>query len=163
MLTRGLSRGCDVAVFPEMDDFARESSEGIEETGVFERVFSEFLQQSFSREGAEEIEVLAGDDLECGFGKCGGVVRGDHFHGGFAIGFDEGEAFLLLDVTEVAGFAPVGDVHFRDGVWERRIGGDLEFIDDFAGGQGVIEARVDEVAEWFGEFGDFSVDGLRDF
>lgn len=102
---------------------------------------------------------MAGDDLERGFGEGGGVVGSDHFHGGFTIGFDESEAFLLLDVALVTGFAPVGDVYFGDGIWRRKIGG-LEFSDDFSSGQRVIEAGVDEVAEWFGEFGDFAVGGF---
>jgi hypothetical protein len=60
--------------------------------------------------------------LEAGFGKGEGVVGSDHVEGGFVVGLDEGEAFLLVEVALVTGLAPIGDVHRGDGIGQRRIG-----------------------------------------
>ena len=95
--------------------------------------------------------------LEGGFGKRGGVVVGDHIAGGFAVVAEKVEVVLVSQVALIALGVPAGDVHFGDGVRERRVGGGLEFFDDEAVREAVIEHVVDLVAENFWELGDFAV------
>ncbi len=67
---------------------------------------------------------------------------------------------LLAAVILEAALAPVGDVHFGDGIGQRRDGrivGGLEFEDDVAIAEAVVDHAVDEVAGGLGEPGDFAV------
>jgi hypothetical protein len=77
-----------LAMFFQVNDFANEPGEDVEEAGVFERVFGEFLLEGLGGEVAKELEILAGDDLEGGLGEGGGVIGSDHIEGGLAVGLE---------------------------------------------------------------------------
>ena len=161
----GEDSGRGVAEFFEVDDFADEASEDVEETCVFERVLAELLFERLGGEIAQQVIILVGDELKSGFREGGGVIGRDDVASAFAVGLDEGEALLLGQVTAIAGISPVREIHLRNWIGERRVDRGLEFGDDLAGGHAVVEHEVNERAERFGQFGDFAVDvvGLLKF
>src|SRR5262245_50842236 len=63
-----------VAEFSEVKDLADEAGEDIEEASIFEWVLGELFFEGRGREIGEEFVILAGDDLESGFGESGGVL-----------------------------------------------------------------------------------------
>src|ERR1043166_9745511 len=118
----------------EQEDFAGEPGEDVEETGVFKGVFGEFGFEGLRVEAAEELEVLAGDNLEGGFGQGGGVVGGDHVEGGFSVCAAAGRRGLVAPRGEETQlppfFSPGGGSQLRDGIRQRRVGGLLEAAGD---------------------------------
>ena len=154
----GGGTGRVLAMLFEVDDFANEPGEDVEETGVFERVFGEFFFERLGIEVAKESVVLAGDDLEGGLRQSGGVVGGHHFEGGFAVGAKGFDALLLGEVALVAAGFPTGEVHFRDGIRQRRVGGLLEADDDLRIGVAIVHHGVDAVTKGFGQLGDLAVE-----
>jgi hypothetical protein len=146
----GLGCGSDfVAVFLEVNDFADEAGENVEEAGVFEGIFDEFIFERRRGDFTEEFEILAGDDLKAGFGKGEGVIGSDHFVGSFVVGLNSIETVEVSEVALVTGGSPAGDVHFVDRIWKGRVSGLVEFNDDFFGRDIVVEHGVNEVAEVF--------------
>ena len=73
------------------------------------------------KRSAQNIEILAGDDLQGGFGQGGSRVTDDHIDGGFPIEADFRDALLVGQMTFVAAVFPAGEIHFGDGVRKRRI------------------------------------------
>src|ERR1043166_9343137 len=156
-LDLGGGAGGFLTVPSEVDDFANETSKDVEEPGVFQGVFAELLLERLGGKVAKEFVILAGDDLEGGLGETGSVISGDQVESGFAVGLESGQTLLLSEVAPVAGVFPVGNVHFGVGVGELRVRGGLEFGNNFPGGDTILDQGVDQVAEWFGEFGDLAV------
>ena len=70
--------------FFEVNNLAGEAREDVEEAGVFERIFREFLFHGSRGEVSEDFEALAGDNLEGGLWKGKVVAGANHFEGGFA-------------------------------------------------------------------------------
>ena len=66
------------------------------------------------------------------------------------------EAVLVAKPILVTAGVPTGDVAFGDFVGQRRVGGLVEVLKDLGVGEAVGEEFVDQVAEFFGESGDFA-------
>jgi hypothetical protein len=145
------------AIFFEQKDFAGEPDKDIEETGVFERVLGKFGFEALGIEVAQNLVIMAGDDLEGGFGQGGGLVVGDEFVGYLPIQLEHLKTFLDRDVAEVSSRTPAGEIHFVDGIGQRRIGGLSEGQEDFPVGMVIVHQGVDEVQESGGEFSDLAV------
>jgi hypothetical protein len=65
---------------------------------------------------------------------------------------------LLSEVAKVTCGFPAGNVDLTDLVRKWRVGGGFKFVDDFLRWKAVIDGGVDEVAEWFGQLGDFAME-----
>ena len=150
-------QGRKFTVLFQGEDFAGESGEDIKEPGVAERVLADLLRQGPGRKPDEEIAILAGDDLERGFGQRDGVVGGDEVESGLAAVAEEVEVFLASEVTLVTFGMPAGDVHGGDGIGQGRVGGGLELFDDEPVRRALIEQMVDEIALGFREASDLAV------
>ena len=77
--------------------------------------------------------------------------------GEIELGSEELHAVLMLEPVLITAVVPFGDVLLGNLVWERRVGGFIEALNDLSVGGAVGEELVDEVAEFFGEAGDFAV------
>jgi hypothetical protein len=135
----GAGFGGGVAIFLEVNDFANQTGEDVQDTSVFERVFGELLLEGFGGKVSEDIIVLAGNDLEGGFGESGDIVGTEDLLSAFAVYLDKGKTFLLGEVTVIAAVFPIRDVHLGNGIREGRVVGGLEAGNDLAGGKGVVE------------------------
>jgi hypothetical protein len=62
---------------------------------------------------------------------------------------------VAFPILESAG-VPIGEVSFGDVVWEGRVGGFFEALDDLGVGEAIGEEFVDEIAEFAGEASDFA-------
>ena len=149
--------GTGLAMLFQNDNFPGEASEDTQETRVLERVLGELLFEGNRGETTKQIIVLASNDLQGGLRQRGRVIVGNHFQSGFTIGADISEAFLAGEVFLITAIFPAGDIHPGNRVRQRRIGGLLEFLDDLAVRDAVIEHGVDTVAQNFGQLSDFAV------
>ena len=113
--------GAEVTIGFELEDFAGEAGKGVKETRIVKRIFREFLLNELCLVLGEEIIVLAGDELEIGFGESGGVAVSDHFESGFAIGADFGQALLLFEIALVTVIVPAREA--ASGNWAFGQGG----------------------------------------
>jgi hypothetical protein len=145
--------GEGIAVFLEVEGFPGDAGDGGEEAGVDEGievgVADGEIGEEFDEAEASEVE---GQFLEFFGGGGLGEVEGEIEFGGEHL-----EVFLVLfPVLESTG-VPGGEVLFGDFGGEWGINGLVEALDDLAIGEAVGEELVDEVAEFFGEAGDFAV------
>ncbi len=106
--------------------------------------------------GKEFAEPEAGE-LEGEFLDFVGLIVFGKLTGEIESGGEDFETILMPEPILVTTVVPSGDVLLKDFVRERRVGGLFESLDDLGVGKAVREELVDEVAEFFGETGDFAV------
>ncbi len=135
--------GQEVVVLVDIEGFAVETGEGVEEANVVEGVGFEFAL-------LKDAEDVGKSDLDEGFLEFRTVSEFGHFGAVFTEKTEFIAPFLVTEVALIAVVFPTGDVDFEEFVGERWSGGLLEFFDDGFVGDAVVEHLVDLVAEDFG-------------
>ena len=149
----GMSFDGGVAVFLEVEGFFADAREDGEEPQVHVGIGLGIGDGEFG----EEFAHADGGELEAEFLEFVGVSVAGQVEGEVEFASEEVEVFLVAEPILVAAGVPVGDVAFGDRVRERRVGGLVELLNDLGVGDAVGEEIVYEVAEFFGEAGDFAV------
>jgi len=142
------SRGGLIAVLSETQGFASEPGKGVEQASVIGGIVVELAF-------AERAEDLGDGNTEDDLVETGFVVAGKEAGGGFVFEVHLGtQSFILKPILEAA-LSPVGDVLVVEGN-----AAPGEGLNDDGTGCAISEHLIELVAQFFGEFGNFTVSGM---